>query len=192
MENTLWNRTTDISKTSRTPVILLACSAAVLLASCSAGPADGTAAGSSASPQPSTSSAVPSPSAESEPLGAPLSPESKLSPYPPEELVLSEKGTGTGNYVIEGGLKEGQYLTLAVHATCPPGEKIALRTEPAIGGISNHSCGNLPFVMYNRASAVAVPDLEVAVETSAGGTFWVQARVSDDATVVETKASTGQ
>ena len=190
MENTLWNRSTDISKTSRKPVILLACSAAVLLASCSAGPADGTAAGSSASPEPSASSAVPSPTAESEPLHEPLSAESRS--YPPEELVLSEKGTGTGSYVIEGGLKEGQYLTVALNATCTPGEKVALRTEPAIGGIGNHLCEDLPFVMYNRASEVAVPDLEVAVETSAGGTFWVQARVSDDATVVETKAGTGQ
>ncbi|WP_354178339.1 hypothetical protein [Arthrobacter sp. UYP6] len=121
-----------------------------------------------------------------------MSPNSQYSPYPTEELVLSEKGTGTGSYVVEGGLEEGQSLTIAVAAVCSPDEKVTIRTNANIPGISNTSCDSLPLVAYHPAAEVAIPDLEVTVETSAGGSYWVQARAFNDAAVSETRDSSDQ
>ncbi len=184
MENTLWNDPTDISQTSaanRARRALLACSAVIVLASCSAGPADSTDAGGTNSPAPavpSTSSSptpVPPSAATPEPLHEPLSPDSRS--YPAEELVLSEKGTGSGRYVLEGGLREGESLTIAV--TCTPGGELDVKTDPAIAGIGNFRCGNGPLDMSvsNPALVRDIPDLSVTVETSSGASFWVQARV---------------
>ena len=190
MENTLWNDPTDISQTSagnRARRALLACSAVVVLASCSAGPADSTDAGGTNSPAPSgpsTSSASPTPvpssaSAKSTPLHEPLSPDSRS--YPPEELVLSEQGTGSGSYVVEGGLREGDSITIAV--TCTPGGKLDVKTDPALPGIKNLDCVDGPVDMNISDPAIAgeIGDLLVTVQTSNGGSFWVQARVHSGA-----------
>lgn len=202
MEKTIWKSPTDICSDStsagrqrrrRTFLPLVACSAAVVLASCSAEPAEpaeSTEAGSAGSSVSSTPSAdpatepatAPTPSTATTPRGSAALPE-PLSPanrsYPPEELVLSEKGTGGGRYVIEEGLKEGERITVAL--TCTPGDKLTVKADSPVVGISNFECGNGPLDMNGRdAAVVAAPELEITVETSNGGSFWIQARVYDE------------
>ncbi|MCC3268371.1 hypothetical protein MUG94_14725 [Arthrobacter gengyunqii] len=66
---------------------------------------------------------------------------------------------------------------------CTPGGKLDVKTDPAIAGIGNFHCGNGPLDMSvsNPAFVRDIPDLFVTVETSSGGSFWVQARVHSGA-----------
>lgn len=189
MENTLRNGSKHISgiSTRNGPRVLLACSALIVLASCSADPAASTDSGGSSTnnPAPSVSSTsrtpVPSSAATAEPLHEPLSPYANGRQYPAEELVLSEKGTGTGTYVVDAGLKEGDAVTISV--ACTEGRKLDVKTDPAIAGIGNFVCGSGPLDMNmsNPGVVKAAPELKVTVETSDSGSFWVQVRVHDGA-----------
>lgn len=192
MENTLRNESPHISRisTRNGTRVLLACSALIVLASCSADQAastdsEGTGANNPA-PSASSPSSAPAPSsaaasAAGTPLAEPLSPESKLQPYPAEELVLSEQGTSAGTYAVEGGLKEGDSITIAV--TCSPGGTLGVKTDPILPAIEDHDCANGPIDVNisDPAAAGKIPDLSVTVETSNGGSFWLQARVHNDA-----------
>ncbi len=89
---------------------------------------------------------------------------------------MSEKGTGTGTYVIEDGLKEGQRLTIGV--ICSPGDKLTVKGAPNFPGISNFDCASGSLDLNQRDAAVVTePEVEITVETTNGGSFWVQARV---------------
>ena len=111
-----------------------------------------------------------------------MSPDSQTTPYPAEELVLSEKGSGTQTYVYEGGIETDQIITIATAVTnCSPGEKISIRTNPSLYNVTNLGCESMPITLYrDTPPTAAVPALEVTVETSAGASFWVQARVHSD------------
>lgn len=160
---------------------LLACAFVVALSACSADEAQST--GSTETTAPAAASSAPAPSAtptgtpENFDLAEPHPGEVKVDGVSPSgRVVLSEKGTGTGTYTVDGGLEPGQVLSMS--ASCTPGEKVTI-THSGLGGYGTE-CGSPNKVLfYSAPSSEALPDVEVIVETESGGPFWLMGWVHD-------------
>ena len=191
MENATRGRSAYISKNFKSPVILLACSAAVLLASCSAGPPDSTPAESSSNPQPYISAPAPSTAAAPVPeasstaavgaegslLAEPALPDAIFAGSSEQEVVVSEKGTGAGTYPIGSGLAVGQLASASV--SCTPGGEVTVTIDAGTDVVSQTSLCLSDGGLWMTLSAFTgeTKDAEVRVETSEGVPFWVLAVV---------------
>ena len=161
----------------RTGAAVLACTAALALSSCSAGQAENKTE-SAESPKTSMPAASPSTSvtAGESNLQEPLAPQIDLDGVSPSGVrVLSEQGTGTGTYRVEGGLEAGQVLSLS--ASCTPGDSVRIHGATGSYGVACTSPGSSLF--FDAPAGEPVSDLEVTVETANGSPYWLAGWVHD-------------
>ncbi|GAA3293990.1 hypothetical protein ACFFON_11430 [Arthrobacter citreus] len=158
----------------RTGATVLACTAALALSSCSADRAESTETVEPAeTTAPSTNPSVRPGAAElAEPQPSPIDVDGVSASG---RKVLSEQGTGTATYSIEGGLEAGQSLSISV--SCTPGETAAISRDLYS---ARTSCSTpASSVLYQDPDSEALPDVEFTVGLPDGSPYWVAAWVHD-------------
>ena len=133
--------------------------------------------GSSTSPTaaPTTpTTPTPSPTVTALTLSELIEPAAPLWNYPlGERLLLSEKGTATGNHPLQGPVEPGEVLSIL--ASCSPGSVATVRLNNSVGAgelACNNPTGNTITTTY---AAEAVGEMTVTVETADAGPYWVVA-----------------
>lgn len=95
---------------------------------------------------------------------------------PSGRAVLSEKGEGSGTYLVDGGLEAGQVLTMS--ASCASGDTVTI-TKAGTGSYSVDCTNPGSLVFFEAPKSETDRDVEVTVETAGGSPYWLAAWVHD-------------